>query len=425
MLKQVVSLVLVLTTVYILYTRVVVPSIGVLYYQEVAEDKARDWRGTYLLLQRLYPTQTAPQWQALLEQVRQTSNIPIEARPLAQWQLPEQGVNILLKGEIWVADWQEDITYQLIGGDVVARIGPIGTTDSAMMIYAFATKYLPLLFIVTITLGWALWLQYRLQRLEQISVSFSQGDFHTRAPEGALALGDLNRAFNRMAERLKRLFLSQKHLTNAVSHELRSPIARLRFQLEMLIDEKDEAAIQSYIAGMSEDLDDMDEMIDEMLTYAKMERTEPLVQLERIAICQWLQSQQQYLLGEIDMAMRLKLPTAEVQVAADPALLSRLLRNLVSNAGHYAVETLVVGIDVTDDSCCLWVDDDGPGIPQEQRQQLFEPFTRLDSSRNKNSGGYGLGLAIVAQIARCHRGQVEIQESAYGGTRMLFRWPLK
>ncbi|WP_372931335.1 ATP-binding protein, partial [Shewanella putrefaciens] len=108
----------------------------------------------------------------------------------------------------------------------------------------------------------------------------------------------------------------------------------------------------------------------------------------------------------------------------EPQLMSRLLRNLVSNADKYTRTTIVIGVSIDSLQYKLWVDDDGPGIEEEQGVHIFEPFTRLDASRNKETGGYGLGLAIVAQIARQHSGKVSVHRSEYGGARILVTWPV-
>ena len=93
------------------------------------------------------------------------------------------------------------------------------------------------------------------------------------------------------------------------------------------------------------------------------------------------------------------------------------------NANRYAKTQIEIGAAQLDTELHLWVDDDGPGIPASQRSRLFEPFVRLDESRNRDTGGHGLGLAIAAQIARCHSGRMEIKASSLGGARLLLVWP--
>jgi two-component system OmpR family sensor kinase len=99
--------------------------------------------------------------------------------------------------------------------------------------------------------------------------------------------------------------------------------------------------------------------------------------------------------------------------------MARLLRNLVSNANNHTHSKIIIGIENSNSSLKLWVDDDGPGIPIDQRERLFEPFFRLDKTRSRRTGGFGLGLSIVAQIVRCHKGSISIQDNSAGGSRFL------
>ncbi len=423
MLKLFVSFYLLLVALYFVDSLVIEPIVISAYQEALDEDLARDHRGTFILLETLHPSLSATQWQQLLENISNESNLPIETRPTDQWQLSEGALTVLHKGETWVEDWEEDLVYRLIDGDVVARIGPMGTIESVMDVDGLDQFFL---FVVMggFTLLGAGWLQYRLKKLEQATMQFSNGQLDFRAPTGYLSVGGINQAFNSMAERLERLFLSHRHLTNAVSHELRSPIMRIRFQLEMLSDAKDDETRQPHFIGISDDIDDMDTLVDEMLSYARMERTEPLLQLNNVNIHSWLAEQCNHLGCEVTTPIELQLPPEPIRVEADPVLLARLFRNLVCNAGRFARHRIVVGFASERLSCQLWVDDDGPGIPESQRGGLFEPFTRLEESRSKQHGGFGLGLAIAAQIARCHRGTLEIQTSTYGGTRMLLTLPI-
>jgi len=423
MLKLFVSFYLLLLAAYLVDSQVIDPIMISTYQDALDEDLARDHRGTFILLETLHPSLSVTQWEQLLEKISNESNLPIETRPIAQWPLPEEALKALYKGETWVEDWEEDLVYRLIEGNIVARIGPMGTIESAMDVEGLDQFFLFVALGLFTLLG-AGWLQYRLQKLEQATIQFSNGQLGFRAPTGYLSVGRINQAFNSMAERLERLFLSHRHLTNAVSHELRSPIMRIRFQLEMLSDAKDDEARQPHLIGISDDIDDMDTLVDEMLSYARMERTEPLLQLDNINLHSWLKEQCKHLACEVATSIELELSPEPIQVEADPVLMARLFRNLICNAERFAQHRIVVGIASDNQSCRLWIDDDGPGIPESEREGLFEPFARLEESRSKKHGGFGLGLAIAAQIARCHRGTLDIQTSAYGGSRMLLTWPI-
>ncbi|MDE8601544.1 ATP-binding protein [Marinomonas sp. RSW2] len=423
LLKQFISMYLALIVLFFVCTEGNEMLFNSLYHEEILEDQIHDYESVVGLIKALYPTQTREQLDMLLERLNATSNLPVKVVPFDQLTLSEKYLNDIEQGlPVWPF-FPLDVHFQLIAPNMVVEIGPMGEIETATPL-SMAFKYFPLFAFVGFAIFWVLGLQYRLVKLERTANTFSQGEFNVRAPEGMLALGNLSKTFNVMAERLKRLFESQKNLINAVSHELRSPIGRLRFQLEMIADTSDENLRNLYLLGMNADIDDMDQMVHELLSYTKLENAEPLLKLEKVDISNWLLKQQDYLVTEINTEIRLSLPTKGVLMAMEPQLMSRLLRNLVSNADKYTKTTIVIGASIDNLQYKLWVDDDGPGIPEGHGVHLFEPFTRLDVSRNKETGGYGLGLAIVAQIARQHSGKVSIHRSDYGGARMLVTWPV-
>ncbi|MDR6964767.1 ATP-binding protein [Shewanella putrefaciens] len=394
-----------------------------LYYEEIQDDKTRDYEAVFMLIKELYRVQASEELQILLQDINVISNIQIEIIPLEQLTLSEIQLSDIQQGiSVWPY-FPLDLHFRLIAPNMVVKIGPMKESEAVKFI-SIAFEYFPLFIFLGFALFWVLGMQYRLVKLEHAANSFSQGEFDVRAPEGALALGNLSTAFNSMAERLKRLFESQRNLINAVSHELRSPIGRLRFQLEMMACTSDKNLKNKYLLGMSADIDDMEQMVHELLSYTKLENTEPLLKLEKIDISNWLLKQRKHLITEINTEISLSLPARDSLVAMEPQLMSRLLRNLVSNADKYTRTTIVIGVSIDSLQYKLWVDDDGPGIEEEQGVHIFEPFTRLDASRNKETGGYGLGLAIVAQIARQHSGKVSVHRSEYGGARILVTWPV-
>ncbi|MBJ7537897.1 ATP-binding protein [Marinomonas transparens] len=423
LLKQFISMYLALIVLFFISTVGNEMLFNSLYYDELHDDQLHDYETVVTLIKALYPIQSNEEFQTLLQGINKTSNLPIEIIPFDQLTLSEKQLSDIQQGvPVWPF-FPLDIHFQLIAPNTVVKVGPMKESEAAELVFT-AFRYFPLFIFVGFALLWVLGMQYRLVKLEHTANAFSRGEFDARAPEGFLALGDLSKTFNVMAERLKRLFESQRNLINAVSHELRSPIGRLRFQLEMVADTSDDNLKNQYLLGMNADIDDMGEMVHELLSYTRLESAEPLLKLENMDVSSWLFKQKQHLVSEINTEIHLSLPDKETWVAMEPQLMSRLLRNLVSNADKYTNTTIVVGVSVDALHYKMWVDDDGPGITEEQAVHLFEPFTRLDVSRNKETGGYGLGLAIVAQIARQHGGEVSIHRSEFGGARILVTWPV-
>lgn len=422
MLKMFGSMFLLLYSIYLIDTHLVEPLIYQKYQEELAVETARDYRGLFLLLESIHPYLNETQWGTLLEAISSESNVPIDARKYSLWQLPKHATEVLAAKGTWVEDWEEQLLYRAINSEIVARVGPMGESD----IVADVDKYYEIALIgmySTVGLMWVGWQLYRQRKLEKATVRFSKGDLQFRAITGIYALGSLNNSFNTMADKLERLFASNRNLANAISHELRSPIARIRIQLEMLGQEEQRQAQQDYILGISEDVDDMDELVDEILSYARMERRKPSLNLQAIDVHEWFVDQCEYLKTEVATPIELQINEELNEIYADHQMMARLVRNLVTNADKFAVTKIVIGLDLRSDLFRLWVDDDGEGIPEQYRDTVFEPFVRLEKSRSKKYGGHGLGLAIVAEIARFHGGKVEIKDSALGGARVLMTWP--
>ncbi|AZF37837.1 Signal transduction histidine kinase [Pseudomonas sp. R4-39-08] len=230
--------------------------------------------------------------------------------------------------------------------------------------------------------------------------------------------------FNQMAERIESLIANQRELTNAVSHELRTPIARLSFELDQLKQQADPRQSRELIADMYADLGELEEMVSELLTYASLERGATQVTRESIEAHSWLDSVIGSVALEAEAAgVQLSLRTCEVDVIRiEPRFMARAVINLLRNAIRYADRRVEVSLIKFGSGYELQVSDDGPGIPVEGRAKIFEPFMRLDSSRDRRTGGFGLGLALVQRVSQWHGGQVQVLDSEWGGASFRMTW---
>ena len=237
-------------------------------------------------------------------------------------------------------------------------------------------------------------------------------------PLGSDAIGKLSNTVNSMAIRIHRLIDAQNDMIRAISHELRTPITRIRFRMAMIAGEDGEE-----FSGIERDLDVLEKLIDEVLTFSRLQRETPELFIESIQLDKLIH-ELTVSAKVVNPAIKLELPPpTECYVQADRRYLFRALENLLLNAQKYAVKKIVIGYSLTKEQQCIWIADDGSGIPEHERATIFDPFKRLDSSRDRQSGGYGLGLAIVKQVASWHKGKVEIDDSENGGAKMIFSWP--
>ncbi|TYL48453.1 ATP-binding protein [Marinomonas sp. IMCC 4694] len=241
-------------------------------------------------------------------------------------------------------------------------------------------------------------------------------------PDSSGTLKELAYSFDSMSSHIQRLLKVQREMINAISHELRTPIARLRFGLEVMKDEVNAQAGKS-IEALEGDVEELNTLVDEVLTYGKLEDGSLELSFEELSIIQLVDAilENNHLLLQ-HLTVTVKIEAQDHLVLADEHHLSRALQNLILNAAKYASSRIVLTFSSDAERWQLDIEDDGPGIPIEDRDKVFIPFQRLDNSRTRASGGYGLGLAIVQRIAFWHGGAVLIDESETGGAKFSLIW---
>ena len=270
-------------------------------------------------------------------------------------------------------------------------------------------------------------LERRLQDLESAASRIAQGYLSVQVAEGGSdSVGRLAVRFNEMAARLRILINVQGDMVRAVAHELRTPLARLRFGLDMAANADQQPVRRKYLEGMDLDIEDMDELLNEMLTYARLETGMPSMSFSPVDL-EGLISQVIQELAPLRPELTLKhikSEFGECWVGAEERYLRRALQNLISNAQRHARQHVSIACHVQNELCYIAVEDDGCGIAEELREKVFTPFLRLDDSRTRTAGGHGLGLAIVKRIMHWHAGRVRVESSSVlGGARIVLVWP--
>jgi two-component system sensor histidine kinase RstB len=287
--------------------------------------------------------------------------------------------------------------------------------------------------LICILFGGALWLWMHpisrdLESLRRTTRALGDGNLDARTPSVRSQLfAPLAETLDGMAERIQHLMSAQRELATAISHELRTPIARLRFVGEMLVDAKTQEERQRLSRMMESDLEELDKLIDSSLTYARFERSSGVMQLVQVHIAGWLEERVanlRILGGELDLQLDLSQLPENLVVCMDKWHLAHAVNNLLSNAIRYAKTQIRVSALVQDEHVVIHVDDDGIGIPSVERDHIFSAFTRLDRSRDRATGGYGLGLAITRRALELHGGSASVTDSPLGGARFTLIWPL-
>lgn len=245
-----------------------------------------------------------------------------------------------------------------------------------------------------------------IQRLARAAEAFGKGQVVAYRPTGALEVRAAGKAFLEMRDRIERQTESRRLMLSGISHDLRTPLTRLRLGLSML-PEEDET--EAEIAAMARDVTEMGKMIDAFLNVAREEAVAG--EAERIDICPFVVQVVEDAIRAGQPVRLVACPETPVTAVVRPDALRRALENLIGNAVRYGTNAEVT-VAVRSRSLRIIVEDDGPGIPADRREEAMRPFTRLDPARNQDRGqGVGLGLAIAADIARSHGGSLKLLES--------------
>lgn len=391
----------------------------------------RQWQGSMVLLGEWlanlpYPARThtlaslhAGSWPLSLN-----ASPPSDLSPEQQAMLALGGVVTRLTSDKLTVT----LLYQLPGERTWLQAGPVSRRDTLPR-----HLHLPLLIGLLLVLSLIIYvvmrsIETRMERLELAATRIASGRLETRVKvENGDFLGRLGMAFNGMANQVQSLLRGQQEMIRAVSHELRTPVARIRFAVQMVEDMTDQPAIQRQLQGIDGDIAELDELVDEILTYARLggeavngaEMEMALVDGRAVAerVVESLAS----LYPQVALHIEAQ---PELELWAEPRHLQRALQNLVSNACRYGNARVAIRLWDERHLVRIDVEDDGPGIPLAAREDVFKPFTRLDDSRARSSGGYGLGLSIVEKIMAGHRGSVSVDTSpTLGGARFTLVIP--
>ncbi len=232
-------------------------------------------------------------------------------------------------------------------------------------------------------------------------------------PEGAREIRQAAQAFLDMHERVKRQITQRAAMLAGVSHDLRTPLTRMRLQVAMLPEGPDAEALKGDIA-------DMERMINAYLDFAKGEDGEQPQRTDLRAILDRVVAGMKRQGADIQLQM-----TDDISLMLRPLAFERGLTNIVTNAKKYAPHTWVSAHIIDDGAHVeILVDDDGPGVPEDQREEVFKPFVRVDASRNAATGGVGLGLPIAREMVHAHGGKIWLEQSPQGGVRAVIQLPV-
>lgn len=401
------------------------------------EEIARRQAAAQIFLLEQYVDQApADEWLVRLNKVREVSRVRLELVPLAQARalVPARRQAALERGEVVLdatnkaffrrVDVKDDKYIGSSDEVIHAQDLPI---DIAVALQMEALRYAIVALALLIPIG--LWSRSHWQGLQALStvadeIGSGKLSARTNVKPGA-SIYPLAQRMNHMAGRIEGLVESQSSLLHSVSHELRTPIARLEFALELLRPGTPAAVPNSSLApridAMQADLAELDALVGELLGMARLGseanlQTAPFALAPALAGC----------VASLDglAAVELDVDPGLGTVGGDQRMLTRALGNVLRNAQKYAHSRVTLSARPVGDRIEIVVEDDGPGIPLTERERIFEPFYRLDRSRDRATGGFGLGLSIARKALELHGGSIMAEGATLGGARFVLHWPM-
>ncbi|MFD2032801.1 ATP-binding protein [Ancylobacter dichloromethanicus] len=301
-------------------------------------------------------------------------------------------VELAAGGYLWL-DVKDHVTVRLLGVPIGFFAGLFGVVVAFVALMAVAREMRPI------------------TRLAQEVDRVGGGIGPVAIPEhGAPELRTLIRAVNAMQKRIAALVRNRTLTLGAISHDLRTYLTRLRLRVEMMPESRHRAGAIADVEAMQALVEDTLDFAQDSFIPVEPAGTDLAAALRRCAAEQ----------GDADIS--LDLPDGPVRVAMGDKALGRVIANLVGNALHYGKHVFAT-IETDGTQAVLVIEDEGPGIPVEERERVFEPFHRLEASRNRDSGGTGLGLTIVRRLVERHGGSIKLDTSPRGGLAVRVRLP--
>lgn len=361
-------------------------------------------------------------WARTIKQLDLNLSFKLRIEPLKKYNLDEPTMQRLRGGDIVALDDQYTFIQRIPRSHYVLAVGPV---PYLYFLHQMRLLDIALLAFIAISLAFPVFIWMRphwqdMLRLEAAAQRFGDGHLTERIHfDSASSFERLGVAFNQMADNINALIASKKQLIDGIAHELRTPLVRLRYRLEM-----SENLTAAESQALNRDISQLEALIEELLTYARLDRPQNELKLTTPDLPAWLRSYVEDV-QSVNPQRSLLIDSMNGDYGAlDMRLMERVLDNLVNNALRYSDNTLRISLQLNGSRATLVVEDDGPGIAPEARQRVFEPFVRLDPSRDRATGGCGLGLAIVHSIAQALGGDVRCEASDLGGARFCFNWPI-
>ena len=278
--------------------------------------------------------------------------------------------------------------------------------------------------IVFLVLLWLFPLVRRLHKLASLAKRFGDGELDQRiSTHTSSQLYDIEFEFNRMAQKIQDLVGDNKLLSSAVSHDLRTPLARLRFGIDALSEQVSDPVQEEYLLRISNDLTSMEELVQVLLEFAQLDQRLNQLPLQNVSLFELLEDCVQTCQIDANLRITLNNSCEPIQLMAEPRYIRMMFNNVLNNASKFAKSDIQIHVTALDGRVCVCVEDDGPGFEGADTERLIKPFEKgVDQRNGKSFVGHGIGLAIVSRIAVWHQIRLELAENPLGGAKVCMHF---
>ncbi|TBR41556.1 hypothetical protein CBF23_009595 [Marinomonas agarivorans] len=403
--------------------------------QQENEDFERSIKGARLLIEQVLRPLPQEQWrEKILEMDRKFSlDVALHEFDTLMLELTEEQQQALRSGQVtWrfsESGGEQVFYWNLFESNLTIAIGPIEEDKFSLGVF-ISFLFLFFLMVASAIFAWLYPLWLRLKRLDEAAIAFGQGELDQRVKVKRYSITSrLGKSFNLMAERIQTLIQTNQELTNAIAHDLRTPLAKIRFAIEMLdADDSSQEEKQNYKKSVNKSIDNLNYLLNQILIYSRYNRIADASNFTPSRFANVVQDEveeQQFLHEKITFLCDIDTELQDKRLVLDKFALARALTNLLTNAAKFASTRVRVTFTEKGQYYYLVVEDDGLGIAEEKMADIFEPFKQIDNDERNAEQGHGLGLAIVSQIAKWHQGEVWVEDSAaLGGAKFTLRWPV-
>jgi len=408
-----------------------------MYLKEQEEQEAyRQAKGPFLLVSAMLQKQSQAHWEAIVQglQLRSQANIKLIDRSPR----PHIGAitNSFKRDNLFWYEYDNDkeiFFIDLVNSSKTLMFGPIPSEKQVTTSRVFITSGMILAVISLVLWLWLTPLWKSLNIVKASAREFGEGQLSRRVKiRKSSVVADVAGSFNQMADRIQHLIKTNQFLTNAVAHDLRTPLARLRFAYNMLdTDSVDSEEQARYKKSINSSIDALEHLINQSITYSRYDRIAEARRFSRCCFAELIrQEAEQVEAVEPAIAITVEIaPSLEVseQLIAKNALL-RAFTNLLSNALKHAKSQILITFKLSGTPpnrlLVITVEDDGVGVSRNDQLRIFEPFVQVNNHARNINFGHGFGLAIVSKVAKWHKGSVTVdQSSRLNGASFIFSWP--